>query len=92
MTSYGFIHTPRACDTTPPFFLTAGGVSRVVVGLRHPLNHLRSEAILALQAAGVHVDVLRESRCDASLADQEATYAACLAANEVPLALVDHCC
>lgn len=63
--------------------VTEGGVARVVVGLRHPLQHLRSEAIRALQAAGVQVDVLREARCAAAPADEDATYAACLAANEV---------
>ncbi|GLC48449.1 hypothetical protein PLESTB_000099000 [Pleodorina starrii] len=40
--------------------LVRGGVSRVVVGLRHPLRHLRSRAIGMLRAAGVRVDVLAD--------------------------------
>ncbi|GIL89012.1 hypothetical protein Vretimale_16283 [Volvox reticuliferus] len=40
--------------------LVRGGVSRAVVGLRHPLRHLRSRAITMLRAAGVTVDVLAD--------------------------------
>lgn len=58
-------------------------MARVVVGLRHPLRHLRSEAIGALQDAGVQVDVLGEARCSAPSSEEDATYAACLTANEV---------
>ncbi|GFR49391.1 hypothetical protein Agub_g11443 [Astrephomene gubernaculifera] len=40
--------------------LVAGGVARVVVGLRHPLRHLRSRGIAGLRAAGLRVDVLAD--------------------------------
>ena len=36
------------------------GVARVVVGMRHPLPHLNSRAISALQEAGVQVEVVGE--------------------------------
>jgi len=32
----------------------------VVIGIRHPLNHLRGNAIQALRGEGVQVDVLGE--------------------------------
>jgi diaminohydroxyphosphoribosylaminopyrimidine deaminase/5-amino-6-(5-phosphoribosylamino)uracil reductase len=35
--------------------LARAGVSRVVLGSRHPLRHLRSRGIGALRAAGVRV-------------------------------------
>ncbi|GIL53284.1 hypothetical protein Vafri_8926 [Volvox africanus] len=40
--------------------LVRGGVSRAVVGLRHPLRHLRSRAITMLRAGGLIVDVLAD--------------------------------
>eukprot|EP00884_Botryococcus_braunii_P000245 jgi/Botrbrau1/10220/Bobra.0362s0010.1 len=62
--------------------LLQAGVSRVVVGLRHPLTHLRGQAILALQRNGVHVEVAGE--VPASAAVQEARQA-CLEVNEALL-------
>ncbi len=67
---------------TPPH--TDGQVARVVVGIRHPLPHLRNESITALQAAGILVDVLREVPCVAGVEGaEEDAYKACLMANEV---------
>lgn len=40
--------------------LKEAGVSRVVVGLRHPLQHFRGKAINALRSANTRVDVLGE--------------------------------
>ncbi|XP_021734368.1 riboflavin biosynthesis protein PYRR, chloroplastic-like [Chenopodium quinoa] len=40
--------------------LVQAGVKRVVVGMRHPLKHLRGGAIQALRSEGIHVDVLGE--------------------------------
>ncbi|KAI8473699.1 MAG: dihydrofolate reductase-like domain-containing protein [Monoraphidium minutum] len=40
--------------------LVAARVGRVVVGLRHPLRHLRNRAVGALRRAGVRTDVLGE--------------------------------
>jgi diaminohydroxyphosphoribosylaminopyrimidine deaminase/5-amino-6-(5-phosphoribosylamino)uracil reductase len=67
--------------------LLAAGVARVVVGLRHPLPHLRGVAVTALRAAGVAVLVLGEAPLAAGL-DAEAAEAAldaCLLANEALL-------
>ncbi|KAG2658410.1 hypothetical protein PVAP13_1KG223300 [Panicum virgatum] len=36
------------------------GITRVVVGLRHPLKHLRGKAIQALLSEGIQVDVVGE--------------------------------
>ncbi|KAJ8424468.1 hypothetical protein Cgig2_030676 [Carnegiea gigantea] len=40
--------------------LVKSGIKRVVIGIRHPLNHLRGSAIQALRSEGVQVDVLGE--------------------------------
>ena len=55
----------------------------MVVGLPHPLRHLKGVATAALRAAGVRVDVLGSSPCLASIASQEEALHACLAVNEV---------
>ncbi|KAG1331561.1 putative Riboflavin biosynthesis protein PYRR, chloroplastic [Cocos nucifera] len=47
-------------DHTPVSSLVQAGISRVVVGLRHPLKHLRGKAIKSLRSEGVQVDVLGE--------------------------------
>nr|XP_029117464.1 riboflavin biosynthesis protein PYRR, chloroplastic isoform X3 [Elaeis guineensis] len=47
-------------DHTPVSSLVQAGISRVVVGLRHPLKHLRGKAIKSLRSEGVPVDVLGE--------------------------------
>jgi diaminohydroxyphosphoribosylaminopyrimidine deaminase/5-amino-6-(5-phosphoribosylamino)uracil reductase len=67
--------------------LVSSGVSRVVVGLLHPLMHLRGQAAAALRAAGIPVDVLQQH----STAGQDQQSAAqralqtCLQVNEVSL-------
>lgn len=71
--------------------LAAGGVARVVVGLRHPLRHLRGGGVAALRAAGVAVDVLGEpggggaapAGGAADLLAVDAALQACLQVNEV---------
>ncbi|GMN26089.1 hypothetical protein TIFTF001_001174 [Ficus carica] len=40
--------------------LVEAGIERVVVGIRHPLQHLRGNAVRALRSQGVRVDVLGE--------------------------------
>jgi len=40
--------------------LIRSGLTRVVIGLRHPQRHLRDSAVTALRAAGVRTDVLAE--------------------------------
>ncbi|XP_043688654.1 riboflavin biosynthesis protein PYRR, chloroplastic isoform X2 [Telopea speciosissima] len=47
-------------DQTSVSSLIKAGISRVVVGIRHPLRHLRGNAIRALRSEGVQVDVLGE--------------------------------
>ena len=55
----------------------------MVLGLLHPLAHLRGSAVQALSAAGVHVDVLGQAGCSADPEAAEACLRACLQANEV---------
>jgi hypothetical protein len=40
------------------------GVSRVVVGIRHPFEHLQGRGITALRHAGLNVDVAGEDLVD----------------------------
>ncbi|KAG6470536.1 riboflavin biosynthesis protein PYRR, chloroplastic-like [Zingiber officinale] len=47
-------------DHTAVSSLVQAGISRVVVGLRHPFQHLRGKAIQSLRNEGVQVDVLGE--------------------------------
>nr|GMD99629.1 riboflavin biosynthesis protein PYRR, chloroplastic [Ipomoea batatas] len=47
-------------DTTAVSALIQAGISRVVIGIRHPLQHLRGSAIRALRSEGLQVDVLGE--------------------------------
>ncbi|CAA7396128.1 unnamed protein product [Spirodela intermedia] len=47
-------------DHTPVSALLKAGISRVVVGLRHPLPHLRGKAIHILRTDGLQVDILGE--------------------------------
>lgn len=65
--------------------LVQAGVARVVVGLRHPLPHLRGGAVAALRGAGLAVAVLGEAPCSAPEQLREAALDACLAANEALL-------
>ncbi|KAJ4762369.1 Riboflavin biosynthesis protein RibD [Rhynchospora pubera] len=47
-------------DHTAVSALVQAGISRVVVGLRHPLHHLRGKAIQSLRSEGIQVHVLAE--------------------------------
>ncbi|KAL6634345.1 hypothetical protein ACP70R_027016 [Stipagrostis hirtigluma subsp. patula] len=47
-------------DSTAVSSLVQAGITRVVVGLRHPLKHLRGKAIQALRSQGIQVDVVGE--------------------------------
>ncbi|XP_073315783.1 riboflavin biosynthesis protein PYRR, chloroplastic isoform X2 [Primulina huaijiensis] len=53
---------PSHClgDQTAVSALIQAGISRVVIGIRHPLHHLRGKAIRALRSEGLLVDVLGE--------------------------------
>ena len=63
--------------------LLAAGVSRVVLGLQHPLKHLRGQAARALQDSGVPVLLLGQGPAAAEAAAQHAALQACLQVNEV---------
>ncbi|XP_006648632.1 riboflavin biosynthesis protein PYRR, chloroplastic [Oryza brachyantha] len=47
-------------DSTAVSTLVQAGITRVVVGLRHPLKHLRGKAIQSLRNEGIQVDVVGE--------------------------------
>ncbi|PIN01833.1 hypothetical protein CDL12_25656 [Handroanthus impetiginosus] len=53
---------PNHClgDQAAVSALVQAGVTRVVIGIRHPLQHLRGKAIRALRSEGLLVDVLGE--------------------------------
>lgn len=47
-------------DRTAVSALVKAGITRAVVGIRHPLQHLRSHALRAMRSEGLQVDVLGE--------------------------------
>lgn len=47
-------------DRTAVSALVQAGITRVVIGMRHPLQHLRGNAIRALRGQGLQVDVFGE--------------------------------
>ncbi|KAL1088696.1 hypothetical protein V6Z11_D08G269200 [Gossypium hirsutum] len=47
-------------DDTAVSALVQAGITRAVIGMRHPLQHLRGNAIRALRSQGLQVDVLGE--------------------------------
>ncbi|CAI8613275.1 unnamed protein product [Vicia faba] len=53
---------PGDCDgdNTAVSALLQGGVQRVVIGMRHPLQHFRGNAVRALRSQGLQVDLLGE--------------------------------
>lgn len=76
---------PCVCagDRTQVEELVTGGVKRVVLGMRHPLECAREGAIEELQRAGVHVDVLEDLLDVAEEGSPEVqTLSACLHVNE----------
>lgn len=70
--------------------LIGAGVSRVVVGIRHPLAHSRGLAIKELRQHGVHVDVLGETACFEAADWEDSTIHKCLAVNEVTVLMHVH--
>ena len=63
--------------------LVQAGVSRVVIGIRHPLAHRRGVAIQELRQHGIRVDVLGEAPCLESAEWEDSTLQRCFVANEV---------
>ncbi|KAK9852810.1 hypothetical protein WJX84_003994 [Apatococcus fuscideae] len=72
-------------DEAPLAALIQAGVSRVVVGMRYPLRHLRGKAIARLRQAGLTVDLLGETSCSASPEEAMSALQACLSVNEALL-------
>ena len=70
-------------DEAPLAALIQARVSRLVVGMRYPLRHLRGKAIARLRQAGLTVDVLGETPCSAPSEQAAAALHACLSVNEV---------
>ena len=72
-------------DDTSVAALIHAGVRRVVLGIRHPLAHLRGKAVRALRSSGVTVDILEDAGSSADPDRLEECLRACLQVNEVPL-------
>ncbi|DBA99900.1 hypothetical protein WJX77_000507 [Trebouxia sp. C0004] len=72
-------------DSTSLSALIQAGVSRVVIGIRHPLAHCRGAAIQELRQHGVRVDVLGEAPCFESTGWEDSTLQKCFVANEALL-------
>lgn len=70
-------------DSTSLSALVQAGVSRVVIGMRHPLPHCRGAAIQELRQHGLRVDVLGEAACLEAVGWEESTLQKCFVANEV---------
>ena len=72
-------------DSTGIQALVSAGVSRIVVGMRHPLSSQRGVAVAAWRSHGITVEILGESQCKASAESFEATMDAVTLANEALL-------
>lgn len=70
-------------DTASLSALVQAEVSRVVVGIRHPLAHCRGAAIHELRQHGIRVDVLGEAPCLEAVGWEENILQKCFIANEV---------
>ncbi|OWM74807.1 hypothetical protein CDL15_Pgr004574 [Punica granatum] len=83
-------------DSTAVSALVQAGIARVVVGMRHPLQHLRGNAVRALRSQGIQVDVPGEDL--QSKAVEEAQKSCCLvnvhliygAASRVPFSVLNY--
>lgn len=71
-------------DTTAIEALIQSGISRVIIGMRHPLSKLKGAAIAELRNAGVAVLVLGEAELapNVSLQESQSALHACLTVNE----------
>ena len=76
-------------DMSSVLALVRGGVSRVVIGLLHPLPHLKGQAVRTLRAAGISVDVLQLGSAGQDPAAQQCLQA-CLQVNEVGIRGAHH--
>ena len=78
------VHGVSAGESASVSALCDSGVTRVVVGLLHPLPRLRGQAVAALQAAGICVDV----PCELDTASSASSAAALTASRRVNEALL----
>nr|KYP64170.1 Riboflavin biosynthesis protein ribD [Cajanus cajan] len=73
--------------------LLQGGVKRVVIGMRHPLQHLRGNAVRALRNQGLHVDLFGED-LTGNLIEKECLLVnaplICRAASRVPFSVLKY--
>lgn len=71
---------PNHClgDQAAVSALVQAGVTRVVIGIRHPLQHLRGKAVRAFRSEGLLVDVLGE---DLQCKTMEESLKSCLLVN-----------
>ncbi|RYR60940.1 hypothetical protein Ahy_A04g018028 isoform C [Arachis hypogaea] len=76
--------------------LVQGGVKRVVIGMRNPLQHLRGNAVRALRSQGLQVDLLGEDLTSKVMEDaQKACILVnapliCRAASRVPFSVLKY--
>lgn len=70
--------------------LVRAGVTRVVIGMRHPLAHCRGAAIHELRQHGIRVDVLGEASCLEAVGWEESALQKCFVANEVCIVVQNH--
>ncbi|KAK7374383.1 hypothetical protein VNO80_07813 [Phaseolus coccineus] len=76
--------------------LFQGGVKRVVIGMRHPLQHLRGNAVRALRNQGLHVDILGEDLTSNHIEDAQRECLLvnapliCRAASRVPFSVLKY--
>jgi pyrimidine deaminase RibD-like protein len=78
-------------DTAALEWLVQSAVARVVVGMRHPLSHMRGAAIALLRSRGIEVQLLeteRDAMVEGTLA--HAAMRSCLNANEVRCCCLRH--
>jgi diaminohydroxyphosphoribosylaminopyrimidine deaminase/5-amino-6-(5-phosphoribosylamino)uracil reductase len=78
-------HGPCAGERSAVDALLHSGVSRVVIGLPHPLPRLRGHAITALEAAGITVHAMSPGMSVADSPELSAAWMAVLRVNEALL-------
>ncbi|GKV40170.1 hypothetical protein SLEP1_g47838 [Rubroshorea leprosula] len=68
-------------DDTAVSALVQAGIQRVVVGISHPLQHLRGNSIRALRGPGLHVEVLEEDIQSQIVEEAQEAQKSCLLVN-----------
>ncbi|KAJ1443570.1 YbiA-like superfamily [Sesbania bispinosa] len=89
---------PANAPAAPPLTSTwnPGGIKRVVIGMRHPLHHLRGNAVRALRSQGLRVDLLGEDLTSKLIEDAQKECLLvnapliCRAASRVPFSVLKY--